>query len=377
MNPHVPPEPVVDTQPDTSAPGTAPDSTQTGRGATGAACAAACPLARIPAHVWRGLLRPPFRKRHPVIFWGLCLLALALAAAFGRMAALPGGHGDRLALVTVRGPILDPAPTLAWIRRLETETRVRGVLLRVDSPGGGAAASQELYTALERLARRMPIAVSMGATAASGGLMVSMAGTRIFANPSTVTGSIGVRMDIPQLQGLMDKVGVGQETLVTAPFKDAGSYLRPLTPRDRAYFEHVLMDMHEQFVGIVATGRKMERPKAAALADGKIFTGQEAQRLGLVDVLGGEDAALDWLADTTGVPASRPLLRKKDATRTALLERLLNGLTSLLGLAEALELSGAGGPGGALPAALPGTASGPRLPAPGEQGPMPAFLYQM
>lgn len=378
MNPQRPPEPPVETMPDTPAPGAAPDMPQTGRDTTaGAACAAACPLARIPAHVWRGLLRPPFRKRHPVVFWGLCLLALALAAAFGRMAALSGGHGERLALVTVRGPILDPASTLAWIRRLETDARVRGVLLRVDSPGGGAAASQELYTALERLARRMPIAVSMGATAASGGLMVSMAGTRIFANPSTVTGSIGVRMDIPQLQGLMDKAGVGQETLVTAPFKDAGSYLRPLTPRDRAYFEHVLMDMHEQFVGIVARGRKMERPKAAALADGKIFTGQEAQRLGLVDVLGGEDAALDWLAETTGVPAARPLLRKKDTTRAALLERLLNGVASLLGLADALERSGAGFPGGTLPAALPGTASGPRLPAPGEQGLMPAFLYQM
>lgn len=362
MNPQQPPEPPVEPMPDTP-----PDITRTG----GDACAA-CPLTRIPAHVWRGLFRPPFRRRHPVIFWGLCLLALALAAALGRMAASPGGHGERLALVTVRGPILDPAPTLAWIRRLETDARVRGVLLRVDSPGGGAAASQELYSALERLARKVPIAVSMGATAASGGLMVSMAGTRIFANPSTVTGSIGVRMDIPQLQGLMDKAGIGQETLVTAPFKDAGSYLRPLTPKDRAYFEHVLMDMHEQFVSIVAAGRKMERPKAAGLADGKIFTGQEAQCLGLVDVLGGEDAALDWLAEKTGVPAERPLLRKKDATRAALLERLLNGLTSLLGLADALESSGTRSLGGALSPTLPGA-----LPAPGGQGLTPAFLYQL
>lgn len=341
-----------------------------------AACAVACPLARIPAHVWRGLLRPPFRKRHPVLFWGLCLLALGLAAALGRLAALPGG-GERLALVTVRGPILDPAPTLAWIRQLENDARIRGVLLRVDSPGGGAAASQEIYAALERLARRLPIAVSMGATAASGGLMVSMAGTRIFANPSTVTGSIGVRMDIPQLQGFMDKVGVGQETLVTAPFKDAGSYLRPLTPRDRAYFTQVLMDMHEQFVTIVATGRKMERAKAAGLADGKIFTGQEAQRLGLVDALGGEDAALDWLAATTGVPATRPLLRKKDTTRAALLERLLNGLTSLLGLADVLERSGTASPGGTLPAALPGASREAGLTPPGDQRPVPAFLYQL
>ena len=314
----------------------------------------ACPLSRIPASVWKGLFRPPFRKRHPFIFWGLCLLALAAAAAIGRLAALPAS-GERLALVSVRGPILDPAPTLAWIRQLEQDERVKGVLLRVDSPGGGAAASQEIYAALERLARKVPLAVSMGATAASGGLMVSMAGERIFANPSTVTGSIGVRMDIPQLQGLMDKVGVGQETLVTAPYKDAASYLHPLTPKDRAYLEHVLMDMHEQFVGIVAKGRHMERERAAKLADGKIFTGQEAQSLGLVDAMGGEDAALDWLAHKTGVPADRPLLRRKEGGRTALVERLLRGAAEALGIADALELAG----------------------SLGERGLAPAFLYQL
>lgn len=321
----------------------------------GKAACDGCPLARIPAIVWRELLRPPFRKRHPVVFWALCLLALAMAAALGRLATVPG-PGERLALVAVRGPILDAAPTLAWIRQLEKDERVRGVLLRVDSPGGGAAASQEIHAALERLARRVPIAVSMGATAASGGLMVSMAGTRIFANPSTVTGSIGVRMDIPQLQGLLDKVGVGQETMVTAPFKDAGSYLRPLTPENRAYFAHVLMDMHEQFVGIVAKGRHMEHAQAARLADGKIFTGQEAQSLGLVDAMGGEDAALDWLAEKTGVPAERPLLRRKEPTRTALLEWLAGALASALGLEDAPGLAGIG-----------------RL----EQGLAPAFLYQL
>ena len=322
-------------------------------GPDGVTACASCPLARIPASVWRALFRPPFRKRHPFIFWGLCLLALMAAAAAGRLAAMPA-PGERLALVSVRGAILDPAPTLAWIRELEQDKRVKGVLLRVDSPGGGAAASQEIYAALERVGRKVPIVVSMGATAASGGLMVSMAGQRIFANPSTVTGSIGVRMDIPQLQGLMDKVGVGQETLVTAPYKDAASYLHPLTPKDRAYLEHVLMDMHEQFVAIVARGRHMEHAEAAKLADGKIFTGQEARALGLVDVMGGEDAALQWLAEKTGVPATRPLLRKKETTRTALLERLVRGAAGALGLADALDL-----------------AEGL-----GERGLAPAFLYQ-
>ncbi len=229
---------------------------------------------------------------------------------------------ERLALVTVQGAILDPGPTLAWIRKLESKDTIKGVLVRVNSPGGGAAASQEIYAALARVAKKMPVVVSMGATAASGGLMISMAGERIFANPSTVTGSIGVRMDIPQLQGLMQKIGVGQETLVTAPFKDAASYMHPLTTQDRAYLEKVLMDMHGQFVDIVAKGRRMPREKAEDLANGKIFTGAEAVGLGLVDETGGQYEAHAWLAQKTGVPMERKLA-VKPAAKAKLLEELL------------------------------------------------------
>ncbi len=275
-------------------------------------CSTTCPLARIPASVWRDTFRPPWRKRHPVLFWGglIVLVLLCFTAAMKGTADDGPLAGERLALVSVRGSIMDVQPLLDWIARIERREDVRGVLLRVDSPGGGAAASQELYGALARLADKKPLVVSMGATAASGGLMVAMAGQKVFANASTVTGSIGVRMSIPQVQGLLDKLGVGQETLVTAPFKDAGSYLRPLSPADRAYFGKVLEDMHQQFVDIVAKGRKLPPEKAAALGNGKIFTGREAQGLGLVDELGGQDVALAHLAALTHVPASRPLLRQ-------------------------------------------------------------------
>ncbi len=148
----------------------------------------------------------------------------------------------------------------------------------------------------------------MGSTAASGGLMVSMAGKRVFANASTVTGSIGVRMDIPQIRGLLDKLGLGRQTLTTAPYKDAGSMLEPLTAEEKAYFQGVLKDMHEQFVDIVAQGRHMDRARAARLATGKIFTGREAVELGLVDELGGQQAAHRWLADVCKVPVDQPLL---------------------------------------------------------------------
>ena len=276
-----------------------------------APCAGSCPLARIPEPVWKYWLHLPFRKRHPWLYrLGILLLVMLLLLAVAVASDEETFGDDGIAVVSVSGPILDIGSQLDWIRKISDNPRIKGVLLRVDSPGGGAAASEELYTALKGLAATRPVAVSMGSTAASGGVMVAMAGTRIFANASTVTGSIGVRMDIPQLGPLLDKIGIGQETLTTAPYKDAGSPLKPLTPEQRAYFKAVLDDMHAQFVDIVATGRKMPRDKAAALADGRIFTGREALRLGLVDELGGQAEALRWLAAECGVPARRPLIRK-------------------------------------------------------------------
>ena len=267
-------------------------SARGGTGATAAApsfsCAASCPLSHVPQKAWLHLFRVPFRKRHPVIFWGLLLLLLGGLAAF-MVSRATGLGSERIALVRVTGPIMDIDAPLRWIDELGRMPGVKGVLVRVDSPGGGAAASQELYEALARLGKDKPVAVSMGSTAASGGRMVSMAGRRVFANASTVTGSIGVRMDIPQIRGLLDKLGLGRQTLPTAPYKDAGSMLEPLTAE-------------------VAQGRHMDRARAARLATGKIFTGREAVELGLVDELGGQQTAHRWLANVCKVPVDRPLL---------------------------------------------------------------------
>lgn len=296
------------------------------------ACPHTCPLSMIPVKTWRRLFREPFRVRHPVIFWvGLLIfLIIIISSIFALIDREEADKENCLALVSIQGPILNPEPVLAWIRKLENMDGVKGILLRVDSPGGGAAASQEIYAALARIGEKKPIVASMGAMAASGGLMVSMAGQRIFANPSTVTGSIGVRMDIPQIQGLMDKIGVGQEVLVTAPFKDAASYMHPLSPEAKAYLENVIMNMHDQFVGIVAKGRKIDLEKARRLATGKIFTGEQALSLGLIDAIGGQYEAHQWLSEKTGIPQTQTLLRRKDSQKG--LVELLAGAASALGL---------------------------------------------
>ncbi|MEG2172240.1 MAG: signal peptide peptidase SppA [Desulfovibrionaceae bacterium] len=271
----------------------------------------------------------PFRKRHPVLFWlGLPLLVLAVLGAGG---ALFGGEdslpaSDRLAMLRVEGVILQNRPILKWIDRLYRDDSVKGVLLRVDSPGGGAAASQELHEAIARLQTKKPVVAYMGSVAASGGLMVALAAPMVVANPSAVTGSIGVKMDIPQVQGLMAKLGVGQETLTTGRFKDAGSPFKVMSAQDRTYLQGVLQDMHRQFVELVAKSRNMPLANVEAMADGRIFTGREALALGLVNAVGGQDVALEALSKATGLASSQVLLEqpKESALWKEILETVLD-----------------------------------------------------
>ena len=189
---------------------------QSGQQFTQAGCATACPLAQIPAEVWKTLLRRPFRKRRPIVFWGGILLVLALIGGLMVKASDDGTSftgGGRIALVSVNGPILSAEPTLEWLRKVAQNPSVKGILVRVDSPGGGAAASQEIYDALKAVAQKMPVAVSMGSMAASGGLMVSMAGQRVFANPSTVTGSLACAWTCPSFRALWTRWAWGRKPL--------------------------------------------------------------------------------------------------------------------------------------------------------------------
>lgn len=291
-----------------------------------------CPFAALDPDFWKKIQKKPFRKRHPIIFWFAALLIAGWF--FSQIISFFAIDGEdigepRLALVKIEGVIMDSLPTAQWIDKILSRGDAKGILVLVNSPGGGAAASQEIYFALKRAAAKIPVCVSMGSTAASGGLMVSLAGERIFAAPSTITGSIGVRMDIPQFQDLMSKIGIGQETLVTGPFKDAASYTHALTPEDRRYLLGVLENMHSQFVDLVSENRKITRDKAAALADGKIYTGQQALELGLIDELGSLHEAKVWLARKAGVPENGNLI-EKPVKKRQLLNLLLQKATTFI-----------------------------------------------
>ena len=282
---------------------------------------------------WQARQAPkkPFRKRRPVLFWlGVCLVLGGALMTLGSWwledeDAMLGR--ECLAVVRVEGFIGDTRKLLAWIDRLTRDQRVKGVLLRVNSPGGGAAASHELYDALKRLAAKKPLYASMGSVAASGGLMVALAAERVLATPSTLTGSIGVKMEIPQVQGLMDKLGLQRESIASGKYKDAGSPFRPMTADERTYLTAIIGDMHKNFVTLVAQARQLPEEKVRDMADGRILTGSGALELGLVDALGGQVEALRQLRVAAGVEYRTPVLEQPKEGR--LLRELLENLLGI------------------------------------------------
>lgn len=310
-------------------------------------CGGNCPVnAALVEQLVKALTPKPFRKRHPVLFWGFWVV-LALGIGGGIFASTDEDTAslaseDSYAVVRVEGPIMNTRPLLRWIEKVGRDNSIKGVILRIDSPGGGAAASQELYEAVKALGEKKPVIASMGSVAASGGLMVAMGAQHVVANPSTVTGSIGVRMDVPQLQGLMGKLGLAQQTLTTGKFKDAGSTTRPMTPEEKQYLGRILQDMHDQFVQLVAEGRKMPVDKVHAVADGRIFTGREARELGIVDELGGQNDAVATLHKTLDLKKS--LKRVEQPKESKLWKELME---SVLGVDLSVALSGLGHMGSA------------------------------
>ena len=247
-----------------------------------------------------------FSVRHPILF-GFSLLIMAVALLWGATAFFHGKvdflSSDKIGVVNVQGTITNSLPTVKFLRDLRRDDSVKGVLLRVNSPGGTIAPSQELYHAVKRFAEVKPIVASFGTVAASGGYYAAAPATKIMASSGSITGSIGVKAEYASFYQLMDKVGVKPIIITSGKMKAAGSPFIELTPEQRGYLTALIMDMHNQFVDDVAAARKLDREKVEKIADGRAVTGREAKELGLVDRIGGfEDAVtvLKALCDLEG-----------------------------------------------------------------------------
>ena len=206
-----------------------------------------------------------------------------------------------IGLVEVRGMILDSRDTVRQLRYFLKKEEVKAVVLRVDSPGGVVAPSQEIYDEVRKFAAKKKIIVSMGSLAASGGYYISAPATLIYANPGTITASIGVILKLSNIEALMDKIGIKSYTLKTGRFKDSGSPLRELSKEDRAMLQAVIDNTHEQFVRAVAAGRKLPVEEVRKIADGRILSGEQAMGMKLVDRLGTLQDAIEEAGRLVGI----------------------------------------------------------------------------
>jgi len=257
-------------------------------------------------------------KRRLTLWRVLAILAfvLALLAVVGLRAR---GHGGLLAQphlvrLTVDGIITDDATRVDLLDAARKDANVRGLILAIDSPGGSVAGGEALHDAVARFAAVKPVVVVMGGTAASAGYMIAVPAARIFASNATLTGSIGVLLQSPDVSGLLDKVGVNVDELVSGPLKGQPSIVKPLSADGRAMLQGVVADLFDQFVTMVAAGRHMDPARVRQLADGRPYTGRQALPLGLIDQIGTEQDARNWLAHARAIPAGMPVrpLRRQD-----------------------------------------------------------------
>ena len=222
-----------------------------------------------------------------VVLLVVAAVAVAWLLRGGEQEEVISGTGVRVGLVEVKGVIVESEPIVRRLERFRKDRRIRAIVLRVDSPGGGVAASQEVYEEVRRVREwGKPIVCSMGSVAASGGYYIAVGCNKIVANPGTTTGSIGVIAEIPRVDRLLKRLGIEIAVIKSGRYKDIGSPYREMKPDERRLLKEWIDDAYDQFLHTVSKERGIPADSLRPVADGRVFTGRQAMKLGLVDTLG-------------------------------------------------------------------------------------------
>ncbi|MBZ9661714.1 signal peptide peptidase SppA [Mesorhizobium sp. ESP-6-4] len=259
------------------------------------------------------------RLRRKLTFWRVVAF-LVLAAAIIAFSTwvyddnFTGRAVPHIAKVKVEGTITEDEELLKRLESIRKSPEVKGVILSIDSPGGTTVGGESTFDAVRKLAGDKPVVAEVGTLAASAGYMIASAADHIVARKTSIVGSIGVLIQYPDVSGLMDKLGIKLEEVKSSPLKASPSPFKPTNDDERAMVRKLILDSYDWFVGIVADRRKMTHEQALALADGSIFTGRQALANHLVDAVGGEQEAIDWLA-TKGVDSKLKVVEWKDKDR--------------------------------------------------------------
>lgn len=290
-----------------------------------------------------------FSRRHPILYF-LCVICgcmtlgvlgvVGLVMIGGAMVSsgfsdAPGHQKGNIGIVEVAGPIFESRQIIQDLQDFREDEDIKAIVLRVDSPGGGIGPSQEIYRELIKIRDEKHVIASMGSVAASGGYYVAAAAQGIVANPGTITGSIGVIMEYANLMEIAKKIGISPVVIKSGEFKDMGSPLRELRDEEKALFQELVDELHGQFVQDAARARNMDQAKMARLADGRVYTGQKALSLKLVDRLGNLDDAVQWAAEMAGIEEPVPVYPVED--KMSFIMRLAEGFAKNLNLGSAVS----------------------------------------
>ncbi|KPK03045.1 MAG: hypothetical protein AMK71_00065 [Nitrospira bacterium SG8_35_4] len=235
-------------------------------------------------------------------------VVLSLLVTFSQKVSL----GEKVAVIEVTGMIVDASNTIDELKDYAKDASVKAIILRINSPGGAVAPAQEIYNEILKVKEKKKVIVSMGAVAASGGYYIAAPADRIVANPGTLTGSIGVIMELPNVSGLMEKIGIQTQVIKSGRHKDLASVFKSLTPQEREILQAVLDDVHDQFIEAVSQARDMKFDDIKELADGRIFTGKKALELGLIDELGNMEDAIMIAGKLSGITGEPHVVTRKE-----------------------------------------------------------------
>lgn len=249
-----------------------------------------------------------FSRRHPYLFFILTFTSIVscfvlLVSLIFKVGASRSEFilGDRVGVIEITGVILDSKKVINDIKEFREDDTIKAIVLRIDTPGGEVGPSQEIFQEVRKTIQSKDIIASMGSVAASGGYYIAAGTSGIVANPGTITGSIGVLMGYTDLQEVFRKIGLKTVVVKSGEYKDMGSPMREMTERERDVLQDFVDQIHQQFVRDAALGRNMDPEKIELLADGRIFTGEQAKYFGLIDRLGNLEDAIEWAGQRGGI----------------------------------------------------------------------------
>ncbi len=283
-----------------------------------------------------------FSRRHPYLFFVLVFLSIIAAGTIVvSMLVVMGSKGsdfefgEKVGIIELIGVISDSKEIINNLKTFREDESIKAIIIRIDSPGGGVGPSQEIFREVRKTIKVKKVVASMGSVAASGGYYVAAGTDGIIANPGTITGSIGVIMGYTNFRKLLQKIGLVPVVIKSGEFKDMGSPAREMTEGERQILQHFTDKIHNQFVRDVAEGRNMALSRMKELADGRIYTGEDAKDLGLIDRLGNLEDAVEWAGRLGGIkgkikvvyPSAKKIPFIKyltDSSLSELIERIAN-----------------------------------------------------